>query len=88
MDIHAIPWASCFSCLFFLLLSSRPLRLEDRLAKRASNKGHVVDLFANCLDQAGLLEMKSLLLEQRHCFIGFVCDLYLLAVFPSYFQQG
>ncbi|KAI6007854.1 hypothetical protein EDC04DRAFT_2907540 [Pisolithus marmoratus] len=47
------------------------VKFYECLAKRASNKGHVVDLFANCLDQAGLLEMKSLLLEQRHCFIGF-----------------
>jgi protein transport protein SEC23 len=30
------------------------------LAKRASNNGHAVDLFAGCLDQVGLLEMKSL----------------------------
>jgi protein transport protein SEC23 len=30
------------------------------LAKRVSNNGHAVDLFAGCLDQVGLLEMKSL----------------------------
>lgn len=28
--------------------------------KRASNNGHAIDLFAGCLDQVGLLEMKSL----------------------------
>jgi protein transport protein SEC23 len=32
----------------------------EGLAKRASNNGHAVDLFAGCLDQVGLLEMKSL----------------------------
>lgn len=32
----------------------------EALAKRVSNNGHVVDLFAGCLDQVGLLEMKSL----------------------------
>ncbi|KAG2351575.1 hypothetical protein BDR07DRAFT_1440876 [Suillus spraguei] len=32
-------------------------------AKRASNNGHAVDLFAGCLDQVGLLEMKD---ERRH----------------------
>lgn len=32
----------------------------EALAKRASNNGHVVDLFAGCLDQVGLQEMKSL----------------------------
>lgn len=30
------------------------------MAKRVSNNGHAVDLFAGCLDQVGLLEMKSL----------------------------
>ncbi|KAG2073370.1 vWA-like protein [Suillus decipiens] len=29
-------------------------------AKRASNNGHAVDLFAGCFDQVGLLEIKSL----------------------------
>ena len=32
----------------------------EGLAKRASNNGHVIDLFAGCLDQVGLLEMKSM----------------------------
>lgn len=32
----------------------------EGLAKRASTNGHAVDLFAGCLDQVGLLEMKSL----------------------------
>ena len=32
----------------------------EALAKRVSTSGHVVDLFAGCLDQVGLLEMKSL----------------------------
>ncbi|KAG1889016.1 uncharacterized protein F5891DRAFT_1074407, partial [Suillus fuscotomentosus] len=31
-----------------------------RAVKRVSNNGHAVDLFAGCLDQVGLLEMKSL----------------------------
>jgi protein transport protein SEC23 len=32
----------------------------ENLAKRVSHNGHVVDIFAGCLDQIGLLEMKSL----------------------------
>lgn len=32
----------------------------EALSKRVANNGHVVDLFAGCLDQVGLLEMKSL----------------------------
>jgi len=36
------------------------LQFYEGLSKRASNNGHVIDLFAGCLDQVGLLEMKSL----------------------------
>ena len=32
----------------------------DVLAKRASDNGHVIDLFTGCLDQVGLAEMRSL----------------------------
>lgn len=35
-------------------------KFYDGLAKRTSHNGHVVDIFAGCLDQVGLLEMKSL----------------------------
>ncbi|KAI0313283.1 hypothetical protein OF83DRAFT_1142114 [Amylostereum chailletii] len=38
----------------------RALKFYEALAKRASNNGHVIDLFAGCLDQVGLLEMRSL----------------------------
>ncbi|KAI5981311.1 hypothetical protein EDD15DRAFT_2413267 [Pisolithus albus] len=38
----------------------RAVKLYEGLAKQASNNGHEVDLFAGCLDQVGLLEMKSL----------------------------
>ncbi|KAF8158978.1 copii coat protein [Mycena galopus ATCC 62051] len=38
----------------------RAAKFYEGLAKRASNNGHAVDLFAGCLDQVGLLEMKSL----------------------------
>ncbi|KZV79466.1 hypothetical protein EXIGLDRAFT_743128 [Exidia glandulosa HHB12029] len=38
----------------------RSSKFYEGLAKRASTNGHVVDLFAGCLDQVGLLEMKSL----------------------------
>ncbi|KAI6017352.1 hypothetical protein BKA83DRAFT_4535175 [Pisolithus microcarpus] len=36
------------------------VKLYEGLAKRASNNGYIVDLFASCPDQVGLLEMKSL----------------------------
>ena len=32
----------------------------DLLAKRASDNGHVIDLFTGCLDQVGLAEMRNL----------------------------
>ncbi|KAI6017710.1 hypothetical protein BKA83DRAFT_4465150 [Pisolithus microcarpus] len=38
----------------------RAVKLYEGLMKRASNNGYVVDLFAGCPDQVGLLEMKSL----------------------------
>ncbi|KAG2358199.1 hypothetical protein BDR07DRAFT_1524571 [Suillus spraguei] len=38
----------------------RALKFYECPAKRASNNDHAVDLFAGCMDQVGLLEMKSL----------------------------
>ena len=36
------------------------LQFFDNMAKRTANNGHIIDIFAGCLDQVGLLEMKSL----------------------------
>lgn len=38
----------------------KSLKFFDGLAKRAAHNGHIVDIFAGCLDQVGLLEMKNL----------------------------
>jgi len=38
----------------------RATKFYEGLAKRTSNSGHTIDIFAGCLDQVGLLEMKSL----------------------------
>lgn len=38
----------------------RATKFYDALAKRAAANGHVIDVFAGCLDQVGLLEMKGL----------------------------
>lgn len=35
-------------------------KFYEGLAKRAAEKGHVVDMFVGCLDQVGVLEMKTL----------------------------
>lgn len=36
------------------------LQFFDNMAKRTAHNGHIIDIFAGCLDQVGLLEMKSL----------------------------
>lgn len=38
----------------------KALKFFDNLAKRTAHNGHIVDIFAGCLDQVGLLEMKGL----------------------------
>lgn len=38
----------------------KALKFYEALAKRVSNNGHIVDIFAGCLDQVGLLEMRGL----------------------------
>ncbi|KAF1839310.1 hypothetical protein BDW02DRAFT_564306 [Decorospora gaudefroyi] len=38
----------------------KALKFYEGLAKRVSHNGHIVDVFAGCLDQVGLLEMRGL----------------------------
>ncbi|KAK3071829.1 GTPase-activating protein S23 [Teratosphaeriaceae sp. CCFEE 6253] len=38
----------------------KALKFYETLAKRTAANGHIVDVFAGCLDQVGLLEMKGL----------------------------
>ncbi|ROW15522.1 hypothetical protein VPNG_02294 [Cytospora leucostoma] len=38
----------------------KALKFYDGLAKRTAHNGHIIDVFAGCLDQVGLLEMKGL----------------------------
>ncbi|KAK5715479.1 GTPase-activating protein S23 [Elasticomyces elasticus] len=38
----------------------KALKFYDALSKRVAGNGHIVDIFAGCLDQVGLLEMKAL----------------------------
>lgn len=38
----------------------KALKFYEALAKRAAHNGHIVDIFAGCLDQVGLLEMRGL----------------------------
>ncbi|RGP75001.1 transporter sec23 [Fusarium sporotrichioides] len=38
----------------------KALKFYENLAKRTAHNGHIIDIFAGCLDQVGLLEMKGL----------------------------
>jgi protein transport protein SEC23 len=38
----------------------KAIKYYENLAKRTAHNGHVIDIFAGCLDQVGLLEMKGL----------------------------
>ncbi|KAF2872415.1 Sec23/Sec24 trunk domain-containing protein [Massariosphaeria phaeospora] len=38
----------------------KALKFYENLAKRVAHNGHIIDIFAGCLDQVGLLEMKGL----------------------------
>ncbi|KAG2353105.1 hypothetical protein BDR07DRAFT_1434452, partial [Suillus spraguei] len=62
-----IPDAEIISLLCTILtkldVGEFTIKFYECPAKRASNNGHAVDLFAGCLDQVGLLEMKD---ERRH----------------------
>ncbi|KAI8998101.1 hypothetical protein BC832DRAFT_566185 [Gaertneriomyces semiglobifer] len=40
--------------------AKKAIKFYEALAKRAADKGHVIDIFAGCLDQIGLMEMKAL----------------------------
>jgi protein transport protein SEC23 len=55
------------------------------LAKRASTNGHIVDIFAGCLDQIGLLEMKSLVNSTGGFMI--LSDSFTTAIFKQSFQR-
>jgi protein transport protein SEC23 len=38
----------------------KAVKFYENLAKRTAHNGHIIDIYAGCLDQVGLLEMKSL----------------------------
>jgi len=61
----------------------KAVKYYDGLAKRASEKGHVVDIFVGCLDQIGLLEMKSLVNKTGGYMI--LSDSFTTAIFKQSF---
>ena len=60
-------------------------RFYEALAKKAAHTGHVVDIFAGCLDQIGMLEMKSL----ANCTGGYLIlsDAFTTSIFKQSFQR-
>lgn len=63
----------------------RAIKFYDGLAKRASQNGHTVDIFAGCLDQIGLLEMKSLVNQTNGVMV--LSDSFTTAIFKQSFQR-
>ena len=60
-------------------------KFYDALSKRASANGHVIDIFAGCLDQIGLLEMKSMVNSTGGYMI--LSDSFTTAIFKQSFQR-
>ncbi|KAJ3092767.1 GTPase-activating protein S23 [Quaeritorhiza haematococci] len=60
-------------------------RFYEGLAKRAADKGHVVDIFAGCLDQVGLMEMKSLVNMTNGLMV--LSDSFNTAIFKQSFMR-
>lgn len=63
----------------------RASKFYEALAKRASTNGHVIDIFAGCLDQIGMLEMKSLANSTGGHMI--LADAFNSTIFKQSFQR-
>ncbi|EKC99299.1 protein transport protein SEC23 [Trichosporon asahii var. asahii CBS 8904] len=57
----------------------------EGLSKRASVNGHAVDIYAGCLDQVGLLEMKSLPNSTNGFMV--ISDSFMTAIFKQSFLR-
>jgi protein transport protein SEC23 len=62
------------------------LQFYEGLAKRASVNGHAIDIYAGCLDQVGLLEMRSLANFTNGFMI--ISDSFSTAIFKQSFQRA
>ncbi|KAI8983076.1 protein transporter SEC23 [Pilobolus umbonatus] len=60
-------------------------KFYESLAKRASTNGHTIDIFAGCLDQIGLLEMRSIVNSTGGFMI--LADSFNTAIFKQSFQR-
>lgn len=60
-------------------------RYYESLSKRASANGHAIDVYVGCLDQVGLLEMKSLVNATNGFMI--ISDSFITAIFKQSFLR-
>ncbi|KAI0240092.1 GTPase-activating protein S23 [Massospora cicadina] len=60
-------------------------RHYEMIAKRASSNGHALDVFVGCLDQVGLLEMKSM--ANMTGGVVILADSFNTAIFRQSFQK-
>lgn len=63
----------------------RALKFYEGLARRSANNGHAIDVFAGCLDQVGLLEMKSLTNYTNGYMI--LADSFQMGIFKESFKR-
>lgn len=63
----------------------RATKYYESLAKRASQNGHAVDIYAGCLDQVGLLEMKSMCNSTNGFMV--ISDSFMTAIFKQTFLR-
>ncbi|RSH95677.1 GTPase-activating protein S23 [Saitozyma podzolica] len=63
----------------------RATKFYESLSKRASASGHAIDIYAGCLDQVGLLEMKSLSNATNGFMI--ISDSFITAIFKQSFLR-
>ncbi|KAK4046985.1 GTPase-activating protein S23 [Microbotryomycetes sp. JL201] len=63
----------------------RSSKYYEALARRAAQNGHAIDLFLGCLDQVGLLEMKSLANYTNGHMI--LADSFNMSIFKQSFQR-
>lgn len=55
------------------------------MAKHSSTNGHIIDIFGGCLDQVGLLEMKSMVNSTGGVMV--LSDAFTTAIFKQSFQK-
>ncbi|KAG0234508.1 GTPase-activating protein S23 [Actinomortierella wolfii] len=60
-------------------------KFYEGLSKRASANGHVIDIFGGCLDQVGLLEMKSMVNATGGVMV--LSDSFTTLIFKQSFQK-